>query len=105
MSVGLEGPAPYYQPPPDDRATMTLSDHLRAALAMIAQDRVLAEDEKQEVALFIAGVTEIGQQRAAAAAPQVSPGDGLFEAGEQEDFNAGAGEPAGEEALAGVEPY
>lgn len=105
MTVGLEGPAPYYQPPGEDTQPMTLAEYLRGALALIAQDRVLAPDEMQEIQLFMAGVQEIGQQRMATAAPEVAPGEGLFQPGQEEDFAAGAGEPVEGGELETEEPF
>lgn len=106
MSVGLEGPPPIYSEPPADRQAMTLGDHLRAAAAMIAQDRQITEDEKRELQLFMVALEEIGQMQAQAGAVQVQPGDGMLQPGESQD----AGDFGGEDVMAdqmasGAEPY
>lgn len=85
MAVNLEGPAGYYATPPPDAQGMTLSDHLRAALALISGDRQITPDEMQEIQLFVTGLQEIGQQRQAALQPQVAPGAGQFDPGSEED--------------------
>lgn len=105
MSVGIDGgPAGFYSPPPDDAEPMTLAEYLRGALALIAQDRALTPDEMQEIQLFMAGVQEIGQQRAAAAAPQVAPGQGMFNPGTEEDASQQPGAEPAQPMLAGEEP-
>jgi len=105
MTVGLEGPAPYSGPVPEDSTPMTLAEYLRGALALIAQDRVLAPDEMQEIQLFMAGVQEIGRQRAAATAQQVQPGQGLLQSGTEEPFDQAQGTEPVNDMTSGEEPY
>ena len=106
MSVGLDGPAPSYQAPPPDRQAMTLGDHLRAAIALIAGDRQVTPDEKREIDLFMVALEEIGTEQAMSGAVPVQPGDGMLKPGENQDFGDYGGEPAPlEEMATGAEPY
>lgn len=50
---------------PPDRQGMTLGEHLRAALAMMQQDRVLSPDEMREVAAFMQGTKMLAEGRMA----------------------------------------
>lgn len=103
MAVSTEGPAGYYTPPPPDAQAMSLSDHLRAALALIAGDRQITPNEMQEIQLFMAGLQEIGQQRQAALQPQVAPGDGQFDPGSEEDNTFG--DESADDSLETEEPF
>lgn len=67
---------PGMQPAPLDQQPLTLQDHLDQAIAMIAKDGALTDDEMTAVSMFLQQVQMIGQAKQANGQLPGGPTDG-----------------------------